>query len=104
MDDLESKLSSIMGNPELMQQIMSMAQSFGQQEQPAAPEVSAAPPVDLQTLQKLSGLAGQANIDKNQHNLLRALSPYLNNYRIQKLEKAMRAAKMAKLASSLIGR
>ncbi len=104
MDDLESKLNSIMGNPELMQQIMSMAQSFGQQEQPPIQESNAMPQIDLQTLQRLSGLAGQANIDKNQHNLLHALGPYINNHRIQKLEKAMRAAKMAKLASSLIGR
>lgn len=104
MDDLESKLSSIMSNPELMQQIMSMAQSFGQQEQPPAQEASAMPQLDLQTIQKLSGLAGQAGIDKKQHDLLRALTPFLNSHRIQKLENAMRAAKMAKLASTLIGR
>lgn len=104
MDDLESKLSSIMSNPELMQQIMSMAQSFGQQEQPPVSEASAMPQLDLQTIQKLSGLAGQASIDKKQHDLLRALTPFLNGHRIQKLENAMRAAKMAKLASTLIGR
>ena len=30
MDDLESKLGSMLSNPELMQQVMSLAQSLGQ--------------------------------------------------------------------------
>jgi hypothetical protein len=54
-------------------------------------------------IQKLSGLAGQSSIDKDQKTLLKALTPYLNRERILKLEKAMRAAKMARLASGLIG-
>ena len=106
MEDLESKIGSIMENPQLMQQIMSLAQSLGQSEQPeSAPQ----PPesmggLDLQTLQKLSSLAGQSSIDKNQRNLLSALGPYLSAHRINKLEKAMRAAKMARLALNFLGR
>ena len=55
-------------------------------------------------IQKLSGLAGQSNIDKNQRTLLTALSPYLSRERIYKLEKAMRAAKMANMASAFLGK
>ena len=109
MEDLESKIGSIMSNPELMSQIMSLAQSLGTEPEPqtpSAPDTSGSPlpEIDLQTLQKLSGLAGQSNIDTNQKNLLRALGPYLSAHRITKLEKAMRAAKMARLASTFLGR
>lgn len=106
MDDLENKLSAIMSNPELMSQIMSLAQSFGKDENAQSQEQAPnpLPEFDLQTLQKLSGLAGQSGIDKNQKNLLSALSPYLSANRISKLEKAMRAAKMARLASTFLGR
>ena len=31
MDEMEQKLGAILGNPDLMKQIMSMAQSLGQQ-------------------------------------------------------------------------
>ena len=36
MEDFESRLGQILGNPEMMGKIMAMAQSFGSQE--AAPE------------------------------------------------------------------
>jgi hypothetical protein len=60
------------------------------------------PEIDLGMLQKISGLAGQSGIDKDQRSLLHALSPYLSQERINKLEKAMRAAKMARMATALM--
>lgn len=114
MEDMESKMGAILGNPALMQQIMSMAQSLNQssdplpdqqnrQEPPSAPEpFQGLPNIDLSTLQKLSGFASQSRIDSNQQTLLRALTPYLSRERISKLERAMRAAKMAGIASSLL--
>lgn len=110
MEDLESKLGAVLSNPQMMEQIMALAQSLGQsspQEQPVPqqpPRENPMPQMDMQLLQKLSGLAGQSNIDANQRNLLSALGPYLHRNRISKLEKAMRAAKMAKLASTFLGR
>lgn len=103
MDDLESKLGAVLENPQMMEKIMSLAQSLGQASPQEAPPADTTPQVDLQLLQKLTGLAGQSSIDSNQKNLLAALGPYLNRKRISKLEKAMRAAKMAKLASSFLG-
>ena len=35
MDEMEQKLGAVLGNPELMQKIMAMAQSLGQPAQPA---------------------------------------------------------------------
>lgn len=107
MDDMEDKLGAILGNPQLMQQIMSMAQSLGQ----SAPEPPPPPPkqepaptvpdIDPAMIGKFMNLAGKTNIDNNQKALLRALQPYLTQQRLQKLEKAMRAAQLAGAASAL---
>lgn len=111
MDDMQNQMNAILGNPEMMQKIMAMAQSLGQSqpaEQQTAPQKQESagfslPDIDLSMVQKLSGLAGQSNIDNNQRTLLRALAPYLAQERISKLEKAMRAAKMANMASAFLG-
>ena len=109
MDELEQKLNSVLSNPQLMQQIMSMAQSMGaapsvSDEAPvSAPTTGPMPSVDPKMLQALSGFAQQSGIDKNQRSLLNALHPYLNSDRIGRLERAMQAAKMARLASSFLG-
>ncbi len=104
MDDMEEKLGAILGNPQMMQQIMSMAQALGQsQNEPQKQEPPKSPSLDMAMLQKLMGIAKQSGIDKNQQNLLHALGPYLCRERITKLEKAMRAAKIAGIASSALG-
>jgi hypothetical protein len=53
-------------------------------------------------VQKLSQMASNANIDSNQRSLLSALAPYLKGDRIGRLERAMRAAKLAGLASGFL--
>ncbi len=111
MDDMQNQMNAILGNPEMMQKIMEMAQSLGQSQPPqqdAAPKMQDAsgfsmPDIDISMIQKLSGLAGKSNIDSNQRTLLKALIPYLSKERISKLEKAMRAAKMASMASTFLG-
>lgn len=104
MEAIEEKLGSILNNPEMMQQILSMAQSMsGQNQKEDSPQIiDSMPEIDLGMLQKISGLAGQSGIDKDQRSLLHALSPYLSQERINKLEKAMRAAKMARMATALM--
>ena len=101
-NNLEEKLGAILSNPEMMQKIQAIAQSLGQTSS-STPSESQKPDIDLSALQKLSGLAGQTGIDKNQQTLLCALAPYLSQSRISKLENAMRAAKMARLASGFLG-
>lgn len=104
MDQMEDKISAILNNPELMGQIMSMAKSLGQ----SAPQPEHAPQTEMPSfdpamLSKLTALAGQGQVDGNQQALLTALHPYLSNRKISKLERAMRAAKMARMASSFLG-
>lgn len=113
MDEMEQKLNSILGNPELMSQIMNMAQALGGKQDAEPAVTSPAPPpsplqgalggIDPGTIQKIIGIAQQAGIDRNQQNLLRALRPYLSEHRIVKLEKAMRAAKIAGVATTALG-
>ena len=109
MDTMEDKIGTILQNPEMMQKIMAMAQTLNapQPESPPPPPENPGfklPDIDPGMLQKLSGLAGKSNIDNNQRNLLKALGPYLHRSRIAKLEKAMRAAKMASIASAFLSR
>ena len=108
MDNLEDKIGAILNNPELMQQIMSMAQVLGQsqnakQEEPSPTPSAPLPDIDFGTIQRISQLATQSGIDNNQQALLRALSPYLSHDRVSRLERAMRAAKIARHASALLG-
>ena len=106
MDDMESKMASILGNPQMMEQIQKLAQSFGTQNsgEPEQPAASSEPFPDLEFIQKISGLMGKSQINSNQKSLLNALAPYVNSQRIRRLERAMRAAKMASMASALLGR
>ncbi len=109
MSELEEKLGSVLNNPQLMQQIMSMAQSLGavqsqKPEENKQPEPSPAPlpSLDPKLLQGLAGMARNNGVDQNQEALLHALSPYLSRDRVSKLERAMRAARMAGAASAFV--
>lgn len=98
MEALEETLGNVLNNPQLMQQIMSMAQSLGQSQEKSVQgpvkEELPFPDINPAALQQIMKIAGQTGIDRNQKALLSALRPYLTAQRITKLEKAMRAAKL----------
>lgn len=129
MAEFEDKLNSILSNPALMSQIMSMAGSLGEtQSQPAAPTPPAQPafqqqaqfqsqpqyqaqpqsqnsgglPFDPAAMQGMMQLLKSTQIDQKQMNLVKALEGFLPDDRRQKLVKAMQAAKIAKYASSAL--
>ena len=99
MTEMDDKLGAILNNPAMMQQIISMAQTLGQQNQPQPEPMEGINPAMFQNIMQLSS---QTGIDSNQEALLTALNPYLPHPRLQKLEKAMRAAKLARIASSFL--
>ena len=107
MDAMEDKLGSILGNPEMMQKIMAMAQTLNASPptesaptpEPPTPEPMQLPNIDLAAIQQISGFMGKTNIDREQRALLSALTPYLSKERIRKLENAMRASKLAGVAT-----
>ena len=107
MSELEEKLNALMSNPQLMQQIAAMAQTMGgtQQEDRESSRESkqqSLPNPDPRLLQMLAQAVGQSGADSNQTALLQALSPYISSSRIQKLERAMRAARLAGTASQFL--
>ena len=123
MSELDDKLNSILSNPAMMQQILSLAHALNQSEaqqppaqQPQAPQSQVQQPqipqdhfaptndrgLNPNLLSKIATLMQRGSIDKNQEALLRALRPYLNNQKLEKLERAMHAAKMAGIASEMV--
>ena len=105
MEGMEEKLGAILGNPQMMQQIMSMAQAMSAAPPPqeTPPPQPQGPSVDPAMVQKMMTVVQGSGIDNHQRALLRALDPYLTRDRISRLERAMRAAKLANLASSFLG-
>ena len=106
MAEMEEKLNSILSDPGMMQKIMTMAQALdgGPQkvDEPDKGGSSLFSDIDMATVQRITGLAKQTGVDKREQALLRALAGYLSKERISRLEKAMRAAKMAKVATSAL--
>lgn len=109
MSELDDKLGAILNNPQMMQKISEMAQAMNASAPPpqnppvqetSAPEM---PMLDPKLLGSLAGMMKSSGMNDNERTLLRALGPYLSQRRIRKLEQAMRAAKMAGLASSFLG-
>lgn len=118
MSELDDKLNSILSNPAMMQQIMSLAQALNQQpEAQQQPPPQASPPpqpppqssmpstermLNPNMLSRMASLMQRGSIDKNQQALLKALRPYLSRQKLEKLERAMHAAKMAGIASEMV--
>lgn len=113
MSGMEDQLGAILSDPEMMAKIQSLAQSLGQPEesprQAEAPKKEGPPPPppgigagDLEMVKAFTGFARGAEIDKDQRALLKALSPYVSREKTAKLDRAMRAAKLAQQASSLM--
>ena len=109
MAEFEDKLNSILSNPALMGQIMSMAGSLGQSQEPPPPQPKPEPkpqssglPFDPGAMQSMMHLLQSTQIDKKEQNLIHALQCYLPPDRLEKLTKAMQAAKIARFASSAL--
>lgn len=103
MSELEERLNALLSNPQLMQQIASMAQAMGSNPpEQSEPQPSLAPGLDPTLIQTMAQTLGNTGVDNNQKALLHALRPYLSSYRVEKLERAMQAAKLAGAASGFL--
>ena len=82
MSEMEEKLGQILSNPQMMQQIMSLAQAMSASQpqkqeptpppQPHQPTVPAIPDIDPNLLRSLSSMTRQGGIDQNQQALFRS--------------------------------
>lgn len=109
MDQFSQKLESVLSNPEIMGKLMAMASTLNASADPPPedPPAEESPPEEtmpnLAMLNKLSGLASRTAVEPEEQKLLQALMPYLSGERIRRLERAMRAAKTARLATEILG-
>lgn len=110
MDDFQERIGAILANPQLMGQIMSMAQAMGQS-QPTAPPPPSKPNPPSPTMQGMPDFAmlqslmntQQGRPNKEQQNLLTALRPFLGADKLQRLERALQAARLAQIATAMLG-
>ena len=98
MAEFEDKLSSILGNPELMGQIMSMAGSLNQQAAPPPPPPPQLP-FDAGAMAGMMQMLQATQLEPRQRNLIQALRGFVPDDRLVRLEKAMQASLISRFAS-----
>ena len=102
MEDLESKISDILSDPDAMAGILSMAKSLGL----GAPEPSESSPSqesDAGLPDTVSGLLSAAGrLNGKQTALLQALRPFLKENRRKKIDRAIQAARISRIAGYAI--
>lgn len=110
MSDFEEKLNRILGDPGAMEQIAGMAKSLmGTQnatESEPAPKQKSAEDTDWFSpamLGKLGSVMQTMEGKDDKQALLTAMKPYLSSKRREKLERAMKLAKMIHMAELAFG-
>ena len=111
MSDFEDRLNSILNDPVQMDKITSMAKSLmGGTETPQEPskkemkkETGVFESFDPAMLGRLTKVVGGMNRNDDKRALLEAMKPYLSQGRREKLERAMKLAKMIHMAEIAFG-
>ena len=114
MGEFEEKLNAILSNPDAMAQVASLAQSLGQQpqEEPQPAQQSASSGLegmlglDPALLQKILPLLTELNDSRTseREQLLYALRPFLKESRRDKIDQALRAARILHLGKRFLGK
>ena len=119
----EQAVSAMLQDPEQLQKIFALAQTLGvsppaaqapaptepvaaRQPEPVAsapPALSLQPPAPDEKQQALGELLQKAGkLDRRQENLLNALKPFLKPERREKIDRAMQAARISRLAGAAL--
>ena len=117
MEGFEEKLGQLLGDPGAMQQILSLAQSLGGNapppprggNAPPPPPPPGPPPVSQgmeseALLRMLTELSRNTRDDPKQLALFQALKPFLRPERAAKLDRAVQAARLSRMASVALER
>ena len=114
---LEQAVGALLQDPQQLQKIFALAQSLGiSPPQPSGLPPSAPPPPDTpdsvrmtqeerpQECQEALGafLQKAGTLDRRQENLLNALKPFLKPERREKIDRAMQAARLSRLAGAAL--
>ena len=103
MDGWEDKLGALLGDPAAMEQIRRLAETLGGSP-PGPGEGSAAPPppADGGLTELLGRVMGAFSAPSEAAKLVAALKPLLTPERADRLEKALRAARMVQAARTVL--
>ena len=117
MAEFDDKLNQILSNPDAMAQIARLAQSLnasappGTMPPPAPDNVSSPPPPaettpdpapDAETVAKFLPLLQELGGDSNARQLLYALRPYLQPRKQEKIERALRLARLFRVGKRFL--
>ncbi len=95
-EELETRLGSILSDPQQMERIKAMAQSLmgtAPEEEPASPPGG---------LGSLVGFLGQKGGKSESEALLRAMQPYMRPQRRTKIDRALRLTRLIALAETML--
>lgn len=99
MDDIASKITEMLQNPDSVEQIKAMADSLfksSEQEAPKAEAPSGLGDIDIGSMMKVASLLKNSACD-NRSNLLLALKPHLSEERQPRVDKAIKILKLVSL-------
>lgn len=96
MDDLNSMLSSVLNDPESMQQIKELAEMLGgsssAENSTSSQNNNSAP--DIGTLMNLAGMLSSSDKGDKNSELLMALKPHLSDDKQQRVDKAVKLLRL----------
>lgn len=95
-DDLQNKLNAILGNPEMMKAISSLAGGINQSTGESSADSGE---MDLSSIQNI--VSSMNDGSDSRINLLNALKPYMRKSRADNMDMAIRIIKLTKLTSLL---
>jgi len=104
MAELEEMINSVLSDPKQMEMIAGLAKNLmgGDEPKPQESEPMGLP-LDGAMLSKLQQLMGNTEKAGESEALLRAMQPFLSEKRRVKMDKALKLARLAKLAGFAMG-
>lgn len=99
MDDIASKITEMLQNPDSVEQIKAMADSLFNKSEEAPPKVEAQSvlgDIDIGSMMKVASILKNSACD-NRSNLLLALKPHLSEERRPRVDKAIKILKLVSL-------
>lgn len=105
MSEFEDKLNSVLGDPAQMEKIANLAKTLMGGDnggQKSAPEPFDGLDIDPGLISRIGKLMNSGG-DDNKQRLLQAMEPYLSEKRRGKMDRALKIARLARIAKAAMG-